>query len=263
LLLVTVSFVTSQDEPGSNLQTIFLKAFNNRTRATWSPVLKDVVNHEAPGDSNPYNDLVTLAHETSHGIHAYIRNRLNPDPRVKVNGFYILNNTAVIVTEPKMRKRQVAPFVPLSLRGDRYKLYIEGQVAWDDRPLYIFDEWVCYVNGGATGVDLVNHDLWRYGWRDAVAGGIEFLSYALATMQAVSVHDPTYFANYKQFTEFIAVETKQTMAMYKAGYKMPSFIWDRQEKLYANLVNGTDAASLRNITRNTFGADWTLRVIGF
>ena len=53
--------------------------------------------------------------------------------------------------------------------------------AWDDTPLYIFDEWISYMNEGAVGVDQVKAGKWNAGWRDAVAGVIDFNVYAIAT----------------------------------------------------------------------------------
>jgi hypothetical protein len=143
----------------------------------------------------------------------------------RTNGFYVLNNQAVLVTEPNIRKSQIGPYVPNSLRGSRYTLYITGQAAWDDTPLYVWDEWNAYVNGGAAGVDLVEHQLWKSGWRDGVAGIIEFVVYALATGQAVKEKDPEYFKNRTQFTEFLAWNLKRSMEVYLTGSNMA---WTRE-----------------------------------
>ena len=160
LVLLTFPLFLFAENPGSEVVFTALPAFNSRTSAKWSPVLKDILNHEAPGDSNVYDDLLTLAHETSHGIHAHIRNHMSSEGR-RYNGFYVLNDRAVLVVEPNIRKSQIAKFIPSSLRGARYQLYLVGQVEWDDTPLYIWAEWNAYVNGGAAGGNLIQNNLWK------------------------------------------------------------------------------------------------------
>lgn len=160
----------------NNLEYIILNPFNNKTNPNWSEILTDIIQHTPFNDTNPYNDLVTLAHETTHGINSYIRNKLN-NTGLKANGFYILNDRAIFIVEPNIRKFKVKNFVPLKLRGSRYKLYVEGSSSWDDRPLYLWDEWVAYLNGSKVAMDLYETGLWKYGRRDAMAGTIEFVVY--------------------------------------------------------------------------------------
>lgn len=262
LVIVFTCSAISMASPGDHLDTIKLSAFNSKQNAKWSQELKDIMQHEAPGDHNNYSDLITLAHETSHGIHAYIRNHLN-NTGTRVNGFYILNNEAVIVKEPKIRKSDVARYVPQSLRGMRYSTYVTGQSAWDDTPLYIWDEWNAYVNGAVAGVSLVNSGLWNYGWRDGVAGSIEFNVYALATGMAVKNRDPDYFNNYHQFKEFLAFNLKRSMKAFLEGRMMSVFTWATQDKYYQSFKQAPDAEAVRQFCRETYGTDWCYDVIGF
>lgn len=248
--------------PGAQVEFTDLKPFNSKSNSSWGPVLKDVINHEAPGDSNNYDDKVTIAHETSHGIHAYIRGHFNSSGK-KINGFYVLDNQAVVIEEPKMRKSQVGPFVPQSLRGPRYSTYITGQTAWDDTPLYIWDEWVAYTNGGDAGVNQVQQGLWHEGWRDAVAGQIEFSVYAIATAMAAEKYDPNYFTGNKQFREFLAWNLERSMTTFKIGARMEEFKYDAQDQYYEKLRTSSDAEDLRAFTRELFGSDWTYMVLGF
>jgi hypothetical protein len=247
--------------PGDAVEWIQLKAFNSRTNPKWGAVLTDIMQHEAPGDSDNYDDLVTLGHETSHGIHAYIRNHLNTSGQ-RMNGFYVLDNRAVLVKEPNLRKRDVAPYVPKSLQGYRYAQYVTGQTAWDDTPLYLYDEWNAYVNGGASGVDLVNNNLWNYPWRDAVSGVIEFSAYALATGMAVRDRDPNYFQSYVQFKEFLAFNLRRSMAAYLPGSAMGVFQWQTQDDYFNSLKTSPDAEKLRQFCRDTFGTSWCYEVLG-
>jgi hypothetical protein len=256
------SFAARANEPGSEVRFTELRPFNSKSDPGWGKTLTDIVNHEAPGDSNPYEDKVTKAHETSHGIHSYIRNNMNTSGK-RTNGFYVLQNRAVLIEEPRMRKSQIGPFVPASLRGPRYSTYVTGQIAWDDTPLYVWDEWNAYVNGGDTGVDLVLSGLWKGGWRDAVAGQIEFNVYALATAMAVKTHDPQYFSSHHQFTEFLAFNLKRSMTSFSLGAAMPQFAWDEQDRYYKKIKSSPDAESLREFARDLFGSGWVYETLGF
>lgn len=261
LSLVTYS-QTAVPTPGDKVEFIELKPLNQNHNDQWGKVLTDIMTHEAPFDKNKYEDLITLGHETSHGIHSYIRNCLNNLGK-RANGFYVLNSLAALVIEPNIRKSQVGPYVPKSLRGSRFDLYVTGQTVWDDTPLYLFDEWNAYINGGTVGVDLVQQNLWNAGWRDGVFGIIEFVVYALATAQAVKEHDPQYFDHYSQFTEFLAWNIKRSMETYLIGSKLKEFKWDKQDDYYDKLIHSPDAEPLRKFARETFGASWTLEVLGF
>ena len=243
------------DEPGSKLQTFQIAVTNARTSPNWGPVLKDIVNHEAPGDSNPYEDLITLGHETSHGIHAFIRNTRNNTGR-KANGFYLLNGKAVLVPEPRMRKSDVAPYIPASLRTSRYELYIAGQTAWDDRPLYIADEWNAYINGSAAGVDLAERGLWRAGWRDGVTGTLEFSAYAVALAMAAERLDPQLFSVEEQMREFIAYNLKRAMKLFFAGRKFRDFASADQDRFYLNFRDGSETAEMRAFLNRVYGERW-------
>lgn len=246
-----------------NPDPLFLtyNATNSRTNANWGRILKDVINHEAPGDSNSYDDQVTLAHETSHGIHSYIRNRLNTTGR-RSNGFYVMSNRAVVVPEPNMRKSAIAAYVPTSLRGPRYATYITGQTAWDDTPLYVWDEWNAYVNGGEAGVDQAESGLWKGGWRDAVAGQLEFVVYAFASAMAVRDRDPNYFRDMSVFHDFLTWNAARTMSVYHRGVQIPDFKYQWQEDYLQKIRTASDAENFRQFIRTTYGSEWARDVLG-
>ncbi|MEZ4468933.1 MAG: hypothetical protein R3F43_32005 [bacterium] len=225
-------------------------------------VLQDILSHLPARYGNTYSDddPLTHGHETSHGIHSHIRNTMN-DTGGRANGFYVLQNRAVIVPEPGIRKSAAGPFIPQSLRGSRYATYITGQQAWDDTPLYIWDEWNAYVNGGAAGVDLVNGGQWNRGWRDGVAGVLEFTVYAIAVAMAVEEGDPQYFQENRQFREFLAWNTRRAMEVFRAGKDLEAFRWDRQDAYYEALRTAPDAEAFRAFCRRFFGPAWADAVL--
>ncbi len=239
-----------------------LPKFNSKTNSAWGSVLTDIINHEAPCDFNQYDDKVTLAHETTHGINAYIRNHLNNTGK-KANGFYVLEDRYVLLKEPSIRKSKVAEFVPKSLRGMRFSTYIIGQTAWDDTPLYVWDEWVAYSNGGHAALNQVDEGLWNDGWRDAFSGQIEFCVYAIATAMAVEKYDPSYFNDNNGFIDFLQWHLERSMYTFKRGYLIPHFKLESQETYYYNMRKNPDGEELRNFVRKLFGNEWTYYVMEF
>jgi len=249
-------------EPGAGLRFLPYPATRQDARRDLGPVLIDILDHLPPSYGSTYHDEdpITHGHETSHGIHSDVRNNHNDTGR-RANGFYVLDGRAVVIPEPGIRKSHVAPFVPQSLRGSRYTLYISGSPSWDDTPLYVFDEWNAYVNGSAVGVDMVQRGLWRRGWRDGVAGSIEFTIYALAVGMAVEQNDAAYFGRETQFKEFLAFNTKRAMTLFRAGRDMEPFRYDAQETLYNNLRTSADAEAMRAFARRLFGEAWADAVL--
>jgi hypothetical protein len=251
-------------QPGDGVEWFTWDDQQRRSNPAWGADLTDVANHLPASYGTQYwdDDPVTASHETSHGIHAHLRVYVHQgSPRV--NAFYVLDDQAAFVEEPGIRKSAVATYVPASLRGSRFSLYITGQTAWDDTPLYVWDEWNAYVNGAEVGVDQATHGLWNRGWRDAVMGPIEFNVYALATAMAVRAGDPDYFASNTQFREFLAWNLRRSMELFRAGRELPEFAWEQQDAYYDKLRTSADAEALRGFARETFGGAWTQDVLGF
>jgi hypothetical protein len=236
-----------------DVEFLDLQPLHGQTDAGWGPVLTDVVQH-CPVDQWQYYhdpDSVTAAHETTHGINAHIRNTYAPAQRV--NGFYLLENRAVLVNEPNIRKSDVASYVPASMRGMRYDLYIVGMTDWDDTPLYIWDEWVAYTNGTVAGVDQVRQGLWNAPIQDVCVGPLEFIGYTIALGLAVEELDPTYFTTYDQFRAFMGWNMRRSMNIFRECRVLPEFLFQGQDDLFNSLASGTDTAGMRDFLTRTFG----------
>jgi hypothetical protein len=227
------------------------------------PVLTDILAHlPASFGSKYYNaDLTTWGHETTHGIHEYLRSRHNPTGR-KAAAFYLLNDKAAVVVEPKVLKRRVAEFIPLALQGENYALYITGQTVWDDTPLYILDEFFGQLNGAAVALDR------RYSRTEspdfAPAALVEFVSYGIALAMAVQKYDPAYFTDNHQFSAVLAVAIERAMLLYRhaAATAEAGLPAEKQaQRLYHNLTVDQSGAPMREFALRLFGATWTNRVL--
>lgn len=213
-------------------------------------IYADIINHSR----NPVlsHDRDTNAHETTHMINSDIRNSQG----ARKNGFYIPGGKGVVVDEPKFRKRDCIPFLPQSIRSYRYNLYIQGQTDWDDMPTYIFDEWVAYVNGAAVSVEDVENNKHDGQWTDAVSGCLGFSIYAVSIAMACEKNDPNYWNSNQQFKDFIYWHLKRSHEVFEKGHTMQQFKWDKQEKLYANFLNDSAAAPMREFIRKHFDGTW-------
>lgn len=173
---------------------------------TGSKSANDIDSHMPAQNIYRDADPVTSAHEQTHGINSYIRQQCGG----RANAFYVLNNYVFIVREPNLRKSTVCQYVPQELRGDVWGLYMAGQSEWDDRPLYILDEWVAYINGAMVGRELgtVGNRVIEADVRHCV----EFAGYASALLAAVEKHDPNYTDKAK-LEEFVSYNLKRTLKL--------------------------------------------------
>lgn len=240
--------------PLGELRCRTLTASHASSDASWGGVLTDIVQHlpRSYGDTYYDDDTVTYGHETSHGLHAHIRNTMN-DTGTRANGFYVLDDRACLVREPAMRKSDVAIYIPSSLRWSRFDLYLTGSRDWDDTPLYVWDEWVAYTNGSAVGVDRAAAGLWRSGWRGTVDGTIEFTVYAMAVGMAAETREPGYFDREPNFLAFLVWNARRAMRLFRAGRVVPDFAWDEQDAYFERWRTGGDAEPMRAWMRRTLG----------
>lgn len=215
----------------------------------------DVISHYK---ENPFSgeSRSTNAHETAHGIHSVLRNHYTTLLKKPVNGFYVLKGKAVIVEEPKIKISYVNNFVPKNLRSYRWKLYFEDQKDWDDRPLYILDEWSAYIIGGKVGVDDVKNNRHKEKWYDGVSGCLEFSVYSLGLCMAVRRADPDFWENNIQFRSFINLQLHESNATFLEGCKLEEFKSERQDKLLKELLNSNEAEPYREMLRKYFNGVW-------
>ena len=244
-------------------------------------ILQDIDSHMPAGHQYSDSNKVTWAHETTHGINANIRNK-NQDS-TKVNGFYCLNDRACVIYEPKTTIRAFASTVPKELRGPSYNLYLVQQTSgWNDRPLYIFDEWIAYTNGSETGREL-NHQGWYYELLQAHNFNVYSIYLAMHVKKTCPDYDDTQM---KAFMMWNIERTFRLAQPFEKRQVMESDPDTGQEKKHLHLhtlplgnddANPTkealeyvnkvrtlpEADALRVFARQYFGAEWCKRVYGF
>lgn len=261
----------NQTPPATNPETIpplvdsnvpFFKYPKQReNRKNHGPRFDDYETHCPQRFGTQYwdRDAMTHAHETTHGINSDIRNNYNRTGR-KANGFYCGNDRGLVLVEPNIRIRHARAYIPSSLRGMRYNLYLVQQSAWDDCPLYIFDELVAYTNGGEVGVDMAKRGNLNKNC-DGVRGALEFTVYAAAIAMATAAHDPKYFEEYKPFRAFLKWSLARAMTVHYAGRNLPQFSGYNQAQYLETLRKGPEAENMRTFLKKACGEDWFNKVI--
>lgn len=250
-------------EPPADLACINYQERNSRNPT--GNALRDIVQH-LPNDQVDYYcdpDLITCAHEVSHGIHAELRNYFNPTSQ-RSNAFYILQDRACFVAEPDILKHDATPFVPAALHEFRFETYVSGQDAWDDTPLYLWDEWNAYVNGGEAALSLFDEGNWHDGWRDQ-SGVIEFVAYGVAVGMAVEDRDSAYLSTAQgtQFKAMMAYLTKRSLDLHRFFASNPDFQSSTSDALYNTLRNGSGGASIRSFLVRIYGQAWVDEAFAF
>jgi hypothetical protein len=153
------------------------------TEPSFGPMLCDIAGQLPAGSGMESSDLVEYGHEGTHAVNNRIRNEIGGG----VNAFYVGQRQAMVLIEPAVRKSQVANSVPRDLVGQWFELYVAGQPAWDEQPLYILDELTAYINGAAVGHET-NSDQGPY----QLGVAFEFIGYAGTLLETVDLHDPRY-----------------------------------------------------------------------
>lgn len=225
--------------------------------------LNDIESHMPAGHQYAFPSMpMTWAHETTHGINSRIRMAHRGRPRK--NGFYCLQDRAVVLVEPNVRLSQVAPQVPRSLRGPSYQLYfLQNGRSWDDTPTYLIDEWVAYTNGTSCGQE-VGEDGWWYELLQAH----NFSVYCVTMASVVVEKDPTYDAS--EMRDFIRWNIERVYELTDRPLKPNNRAIGSnatpyaRAKQYAELVKtAADAEGFRNSARAFLGVEFCSNVMGF
>lgn len=161
------------------------------------------------------NSKSTGVHEGTHGVNSQLRNQTT-------NGFYLLGNRAIKLVEPPTKKSACAKHVPVDMQYSRFKNYVLGQRAFENTPLYIFDEWTAYLNSSKYVVaELPKENKGT----DCLFGPVEFCAYGIAT--AIEANRP-------DITEFTHWMVQESLNIYLKGRS--NYPWAQADRCYDQLL---------------------------
>lgn len=217
--------------------------------------LSDIESHLPSGHHYSHQDLITWGHESTHGINANIRNAQPASPRI--NAFYCMRNRAVVLKEPATTITKVAKRVPSVLKGPSYDLYLKQQAAhWNDRPLYLLDEWVAYSNGVEVGREMN-----LSGWDYELLQAHNFCVYAICVAMEIQLNCPDY--DDTAFSGFLKWNIERVMNLTRPLEDGPQMPLDRSSKYLEIVRTHDDAAKFRDFCRGYFGAEWCEEIYQF
>ncbi|RTK95524.1 MAG: hypothetical protein EKK64_06795 [Neisseriaceae bacterium] len=245
-------------------------------------VLSDIESHMPAGHHFVDPDKVTWAHETTHGINNDIRNSKGRG----INAFYVLNDKAAVIAEPRTTIRRVASTIPPVLRGFSYQLYLVQQAGdWNNEPLYLMDEWTAYANGAECAIEID---------KDRVASDLisshNFNVYCLYLAKCIKEDCPDY--DDKQFKAYLKWGIERVFDLSKNSGFLTSYRIEKQKVViihihkkiknketkdhfflteadlnvesYLNKVRqAREAELLRTFMKEYFGEEWCKKTYGF
>lgn len=214
----------------------------------------DIGNHT--NENKYYLDRPTTAHEWNHGINSDIRNSVKGN----FNAYYVGNDHAIWLPEPRTTLAKVSKFVPYTLQGSRFKLYlIEQQVYWNNQPLYIFDEFVAYRTSTIVAIEeCKKKDIEKGGERtDEAFSCLEFSIYGLAVCMAIKQDDPTYWEQNKEFRSFVGFMFIEAMKKYREAQEFQHLRWDDED--YWTAVTSEEGKPFRDLAREITGENIFVR----
>lgn len=193
-------------------------------------LLSDIESHLPAGHQYRDQDLVTWAHETTHGIN----NRL-----AKLDGrlgaFYVLGNRGIIFRHPRVRHSSIRQFVAPEFRGMSFGLYLVQQSgSFEHQPLNVLDEWIAYTNGTEVALE---HAMTRRPLPDQTATTeqmLDFCGYAAALLAAVKQADPGY-AEFDELAGFVRWNVWRSISIAERARSYPTMFTSRSDELLAAL----------------------------
>ena len=246
-------------------------------------VLGDLESHISKEHKYKDENKITWAHQVTHGINAAIRNKVYT--KEPFNCFYVLQDRSIFIKEPPLTIKEIAKEIPEKLRGPSFNLYfIEQNDKWNDRPLYLMDEWIAFTNGAEVGKEL-NFEGWYFELLQAHNFNLYCMYMAMILERDVSNYRD---ANFKKFLRWniervfmISIPSDRDEIDRARQTKTVSFsnkhfcphcrmegtgekVDLKRSKDYIELIRSLpEAEKLRSFAKDYFGEDWCKRVYGF
>ena len=222
-------------------------------------IYSDVLNYSK---SIPFGDnhgRYTNTHETSHGISSEIRSKYRTQYTYPINGIYLLFGKGMLLREPNILITDISKNIPISVRGYRYKTYFIDQTKyWNKQPLYILEEWNCYILGAECAVvDWQNETSLEK--TDAVSGALEFAVYSLALAKTVYEEDKNYWLENQDFKDLIEYNLLRAYHVYSIGKNIDAFRFSEQDMIYDTFQTNKELKDLRVFAKKYFAnTEWVL-----
>lgn len=191
------------------------------------PFLADINCHLKPAHGNRYRfaNVNLWGHEATHGINSDLSDGT-------LDGFYVGNNRAVRFPRPRVRLLDARKYVPAEFKGQRYEQYMVRQPTtqpiWNERALYIFNEWTAYNNGLEVSLEYAaaGHAKNEKDTTDDAKAVLNMAVMGTCVAAEIWVTDPAYWREQDNFRAFFAHEVRRSLRLYRAAQAYPHLRWD-------------------------------------
>jgi hypothetical protein len=243
ILLIPLCFLgqISAETPSIDFPTLKIYTYKITKNNNYSSYYNDVVEHVRPNEVFQDSDKITTIHETNHQLNSNLRQIVRKNYKTPINCFYILGDNYVVLKEPPITLNDIAIRVPKSLRGNGYQLYlIDQQRYWQNEPLYILDEWICYVNSTMAGIELRVEEGGR------LAKCAEFNTYALVLLQCsyLKLNEE----DKKQLVDFVHLYTNRVRSLLELA-KTRDYNAKNAENILSTMLTSEDCQNLRQFIK--------------
>lgn len=228
----------------------------------YSSALQDLKEHNGGVfDSSEDGPSGDLGHGTTHGLNEYVREKIATKIPMETysdgftrmggyNGFYLLNGEYVVLKEPNIKLDRVVENMPSQLKtGGFADDYTNSAFkTWNNQPLYIFDELTAYANGGVVSAQT---------GRKQSVNIQEFMASSLALGKTIQQSDSNYWNSNdgEKFKVFLAYSLERSMSA--------EIQQTRNQQGSIQKFNSIINDDLKRFAIDTYGAEWTQRVLGF
>jgi hypothetical protein len=246
-------------------------------------ILGDLESHIAKEHKYFDTNKITWAHQVSHGINANLRNRIQD--KELCNCFYVLRDRYISLREPNISIRDIALEVPEKLRGPSFNMYlVDSMDRWNDKPLYIFDEWVAFTNGAEVGKEL-NFEGWYFELFQAHNFNVYCLYLAMVVNRDVSNYNDMEMKKFLRWNiervfmisnpsdrDEIDKDILKKTVSFNSNHFCPhcridgsgsNFDLNRSKEYVKMIRNSPEAEKLRQFAKEYFGEDWCKKTYGF
>lgn len=222
------------------------------------PSVNDLERRMPANHSYRDEDKCTHVHETTHGLHAKIRNKYYQDYDYEIQPLYVFDGKCCIIQNPKAKMSDFNRKIPKSLVGGMYNLYLISQSSqFNDEPLYLMDEWVAYTNGPVAALEADMRERNENNFYRMFEMGMYVYVMGMHCIDKFPSSE-----DLEQFRRFLIYNTDRMLDMLNDNRAKG---WDIKnvDDILQQLKGSDDCRELRDFLKKVMGEEYTIERFGF
>ncbi len=207
----------------------------------------------------------TQVHENTHEVNSNVRERYGGTRNV--NAFYVLDGKAVVLASPKpLTLNSIATTLPAALQSTRHRSHLltpQKDGVWRGipyegwtEPLYVFDEWSAYLNGGYC------HAITGDGSEIIMVQAMEFFGYSMQLLILVEdrkLRYPSWEYDVEGMRRVVKYQAERTSRLFALMRRNRSVGVERGDPWLYDLQEAKGASVMRSWMLHIYGKEWCSR----